>query len=697
VDSDYLRKLANATDSQLRNAASQRAPGGSGEDAELYAAITAEINKRKSANAPKAKAEPSALSKAANYASAINDGAAIGFSDELTGLLGAPATYLYRPDWAKGMSMPERYAALRDANRGQKRQFADNNPVTSTALNFAGGLLTGGAGTQVAKQAVNPALQGVQAVKGSIPTQAPSMLAPQTRLQSVAQGLPLGAVAGVGASEKSILENPLGVAGDAAFGAATAAPLSGLLHLRPDFLVDRIASLRNLPSQSTAERVVQRELGRDDMTPTEAAGRLQEMPEGATLLDVDAPNVQRLGEAVMTEKGQGFARGKRLMDQRQEDAAPRVTETIATVMGDPNTFSTRVEQFEEKMLRDAAPLYEQFRAMAVEFTPTLNRIIRRLERGGSSSSNILNKARRLAETAGDIEPPAKGANEGPINMTVLDYAKQHLDDLIETAAAKGTGAELRAYQKLNNELKKELDAQTGGKYAEARNAYEGPAKLKGALEAGRKFLRLDSDEISKNMDGMSKGEQEMFRLGAAKYLRDRMLDRSDNRDVSKAFFNNALKRERIRELFPEATSFKALEKMFRDEEAMFQTQSLLTANSRTAPRQAGREQLTTDVVSTAAELAQGNPMPVMRRLAEFVGLRGAREIMQLSEPVRDQIAKIIFNGTPGQREQIIRALNAPGQVKAKDLAGSGLLRPLTTAVAPAAAIAGGLLQERLRN
>ena len=169
VDSDYRRKLANATDTQLRNAANKRAPGGSGEDAELYAAITAEIQRRAAPATTQPKSRPSGLlQRAGDVATAINQGITFGFGDEITGLLGALGSV------GSEESFGDRYRGFRDASRQSLREL---NPVARTGLEMAGGLMSGSGIGQAGRQLLGQANRALpQTVQPLAPKVAPRML-----------------------------------------------------------------------------------------------------------------------------------------------------------------------------------------------------------------------------------------------------------------------------------------------------------------------------------------------------------------------------------------------------------------------------------------------------------------------------------------------------------------------------------------
>ena len=697
VDSEYRQKLANATDTQLRNAANKRAPGGSGEDAELYAAITAEIQRRAAPATTQPASRPSGLlQRAGDIATAINQGLPpFGFSDEITGLLGAISTI--------GSDQPfsDRYASYRDASRQTLREM---NPVARTGLEMAGGLMSGSAIGQAGRQVlgqVNRALP--QAVQPLAPKVAPRILEPMTRTQAAGTGAAAGGIAGLGASDRPLTDPAIGT--DIMFGAGTGGAFGAGTFINPttrEAMAMRARGLLgDMPRQEfprRARRFVDRRLKEEGITRGQAASRLASMPAGATVMDVGAPGgpLRSAGEQIMVEGGPPAARMERSMRSRLQDASARVDDMLATLMGNPRSFFATKDQLDQKMKADSAPLYEEFRKVELQMTPELENIINRLDAAKPGNANILDRGRRLMYASGELEIPAKG-DDAVINATVLDGAKQHLDSLIAAAIKNEDGGTARALRMLNDDLKRELDRQTDGLYKRARDAYAGPAANEAALQAGRKFMRQDPEEIEFTMrDFETETEREMFRLGAARAISDRIGNRAVTQRVSKELAAPKFV-ARIRQLFPnQPEAHDKLVKAFEDEDDMFDTFVQLIQNSRTARRTAGADRMANQLAEAAGEgllTGQATMLP-MRMLSLFgrnLGEKGRAQFMKQNDQTKMAIADILLNGTPGERERMILTLNSDIPINLQGSARPGLLGMNAASVPVAAGIQGGLL------
>lgn len=121
----------------------------------------------------------------------VAQGLTLGFSDELSGLLGAiPAAV------STGVSIPEAYRGIRDVARERYAGYQAENPKVSLAAELAGGLMTGAAG-------------GGRAMAGTAGRQ---MLG-----RAAASGAAIGAASGAGYSEADTIR---GLLGDTALGGA---------------------------------------------------------------------------------------------------------------------------------------------------------------------------------------------------------------------------------------------------------------------------------------------------------------------------------------------------------------------------------------------------------------------------------------------------------------------------------------------
>lgn len=712
LTSSDLDKLRGATDAQLRRVAAKRAPSGPDPDPERYAAILAEMERRSDLQkTTQPQSRPSGLlQRAGDIATAINQGITLGFGDEITGLLGALGSI------GSDESFGDRYTRYRDASRQSLR---DLNPVARAGLEMTGGLLSGSAALGTGRQLMGQVNRMLpQQVQQFAPKVAPRLVEPMTRTQAATTGAGAGGIAGVGASERPLSDPEIGT--DAVFGAAFGGGLNAATFLTPTQRQQLATQARSLLGQApTAEfgrrarREVNKAMKGDELTPAMVSERLSTMPPGASLLDVGAPGgtIKELGEGIVVGGGPAAAKMNRVIRGRKDEAPARVDEMLSELMGNPSAFYKTKDELEQKMKADSAPLYEQFRRIELEMTPALEDVIDRLDAAKAGNANILDRGRRLMYASGELKVPGKSdkpelvagkGDEPVINATVLDGAKQHLDSLIAAAIKNGDGPTARAFTMLNNDLKKVLDDQSGGLYKRARDAYAGPAGNDAALEAGRKFMRKDPEEIQFTMrDFETDTERQMFRLGAARAISDRIGNRATTQRVGKELdAPNFVKR--VKELFPDQPgAYDQIRKAFDDEDDMFDTFVQLIQNSATIRRESAKQRanIAADIGGdVVADVATGQTGGLLMRALRFVGNRltktAAERVMQQTDAVKSQIADILLNGTPIERQRMITLLNSDLPITAQPSAAPGLLGIESGAVPAAIGIQSGLLVGR---
>ena len=631
---------------------------------------------------------------ATDLATAANQGITFGFGDELTGLLGAVGTM--------GSDAPfsERYSQYRDASR---QDLANMNPVVRTGAEFAGGMLTGGGAAKAGGMLLGQANKQIpQAARGQFEKIAPTQLAPQTRKQALVTGGGAGVVAGAGGSEAPIMSERFGQ--DMAVGGLLGSGFGGMAFTTPEKrseIAMRVKSLLTPSSPQEKARNVIRKRVKEDTTPVETMANRLDAMRGGTMMDV-SPSVRALGEDIVTEGGKPGQRLTDFVQGRLGRSLRRVNQTLSDIVGNPKAYYQSREKLEDQMAKDAAPLYDEYRKMGITVTPQLKNILNRIKayRGG-----ILQKARANAYAAGDLEVPESMSKVDadsdlakelpPIDTTVLDYAKRRMDDLIGRFIANGTTDEARALGILRKDLIDEIDKQTDNAYKAARDAYAGPAANKAALEAGRKFMRLDSEEVEFVLrDFETDMEREMFRLGAARAISDKIGKRTTTQSVAKDLRAPVFK-QRLQELFPnQPKAYERLVKDFDDEDEMFQTFSSLMTNSRTARRQAGQDRMSRQIAEAAGETMitgdAGLPRRILQYIGKEAGLTAQQRFAKMSDSVKNEIVNIIMNGSPSQRAEVLRNLQTPNALMVQPQMFPGLLNN-QGAMPASAGIQGGLL------
>jgi hypothetical protein len=318
-----------------------------------------------------------------------------------------------------------------------------------------------------------------------------------------------------------------------------------------------------------------------------------------------------------------------------------------------------------------------------------------LRRAGKES---LTKSQRLARLAGEdqmsVSEALKDARDAvtnaaipgkPISFTSLDHVKQALYDLESKFKKAGQLQQASAFGNLRREFTAKLDQlsptdKTGNSiYAQARNAYAGPAQAQDAVEAGRDVFKLKPVELRQVMDELGAGQMEHFRIGVLQGIREKtgdvggqtkllnMWKEPNTSDPLKMVFGNNF------DDFAQAVKNENTLKLF----------ETVGRGAQTAGRLAQAEDLGANLVQAAEDVASakaGNPIGVISRVSKQFNK------VALPESTRNQLALMLLQRggdaetTLKTLDQVIRNMNKRSQLKSS-LSGS----------------AGATSQQRVRN
>jgi len=496
------------------------------------------------------------------------------FGDEAAGVMGGIAGF-FDPRLSN-TTFKDRYVGVRDAARDNAKAYAEREPAKNFAAEALAASLPISKGLKIASAAATPARK---MMAGS--------------LAGLAEGGAFGWGAGEGDAQSQ--------ATSAAIGGTTGAVVGGVVPM----VAPLYKYIKNNFFPDTAEDKVIAALKNDgyDISREDGARALQERfdslgPDGQ-VADVGI-NTQRLTDTTQSTPGVAKTQINDVLDTRQAGRNDRVTKATYDELGDAEEFLGDMDTQIQKKYAEAAPLYDKAYAVAIEPTDALSELLSR-----TASKKAYKEAARLADNEGRKIPSLDEIfpNDGTtpkLGTQTLDEIKRGLDTLIERNTDAVTGkvnSQGRSLTKLKNELLAEVDSQNPD-YAAARANYAGNQSMENAAAQGRRFLRDDSDLTIKQLKSMTPSEQEFFRKGAAKSIRDRILSAQDGADAFRRVFGNEAMRERIRAVMPDDAAFKRFEQQMRRESDFASTRAQVKGNSLTNERQiAGAEVLDKGVIS----------------------------------------------------------------------------------------------------
>lgn len=583
------------------------------------------------ASSIKSTARGAAMPTAARGALTFAQGPTLGFADELAG---ASALGALGQSYAMGGTdtPPSRadYTGPRDVVRGATRSFAEQYPIGSIALQMLGGAALGGVGA----------------------ARSAALTVPQRLGQALKTGAVTGGATGAGESEAETLG---GIGLDALTGAGTSAVLgtgaqgAGMAMSavgRRGAAAVRERSAEDLARERLAQ-VLAREMPdkmqmQNDPFQAFAQRKLGRLGEGAPLAAVGP---QTVGQIDLLASMPGTA-AKQLDVTRRRIASERgpviesAAERLLGAQGMP--FRATLSGFAQAKQDAAQPFYDQLRGTSFVADDGLVSLLNRATRAQGP-------ARELAEVSGESLPDLSQVKPGmPVPFEALDRIKRALFDIEEGARGEfGKATERsRAYSGLRNELIEKLDElspkdRAGNSiYKTARDTFAGGAEIETAMRRGSESLRLGVEDLGELVNGMSRGELDAFRLGAAQALRDKIGTQSGQTQLLNAWKEPALQ-GRLRLIF--GNNFNDFRRVLLGQERVKSVERA-GQGSQTFARQEAQRDMNDfmETVDVAQNVQTGNVLG---------GIRAGARRLQMPEASRNALARmLLLRGSAAQQE-----------------------------------------------
>lgn len=523
-------------------------------------------------------------------------GATFGFSDELAA--GVLAPYIAATE---DKPIGEAYREAQTQLDEEQRRFEERNPVTSAVAEIPGAIATGGAG-----------------IARAVPSLAGKSVFTKT-LAAMGLGGAEGAIYGAGKAR------PGEIVEDAATGGAVGAALGPVAMAAGPVIDNTLGPVARYAGKklfstpkAQATGYLTNQLAQEGIGTNYLAEALRQYGPDATLADASTAARNTLEGVIHKGDAPAVANAaEALFEARNAGQQSRLVEGMMDQMGlAPNTnFQQQIRLLQQQRGAVAGPLYEQAFKFPLRNTEKLQSIIR---------APAMTKALTDAET---IAANQRIAGDQVTHMRLFDLAKQSLDDQIGVAMRQGEKGRARDLVRLKKDLVDELDKQVPV-YKQARDVFASSKSLEDAAQQGRRVLLDDADVTADVIKAMSESEKQMYRVGAAKAIRDKFAQASQSGDATKRIGATYL-RERVRNAFPNEEAFKRFVKQVEIEQDIYKTTSIM-GNSATARRTAEMERL-----SGAGPRIEGN------NVAEVVTNLGKRILGSgLSPEAQEELGRL---------------------------------------------------------
>jgi hypothetical protein len=409
----------------------------------------------------------------------------------------------------------DRYSKNLEEIRSGNREFAEKNPIASTAANVVGGTLA-----TVPLGATN------------IGARAMGMVGPSWGARLYQGALGGGVMGGADAALRG--ENPItgaevgGVVGGASplVGHAVEKGVSGVAN----YLFPRPGPLRG--TNSVARNWLTNAL--EGETPSSILAARTRMGPSGVFADIN-PALTDIAGGIADIPGPGKSLIRDTYRTRQAGQRDRIDDAITKALGPRIDLAdvTRSDLAARKAAAD--PLYEKFRTLKIHPTDELKKLVPILEQDG-----LFANANHLMTLEGK---PAQqnfftgGERKSWPTAEAVDYVKQAIDGRIGEALRAGNNNVARVYgglkRRLDDAIANHPDKQIAKVWNEARESWANPTAIMQAREAGQDVWKrgVRGDELGYELTDMTPPERTAFRQGARDQLAQ-LMDASVRGDTS---------------------------------------------------------------------------------------------------------------------------------------------------------------------
>jgi hypothetical protein len=529
-------------------------------------------------------ASPGIMGTIGDVARQIGQGVTFGGYDELTAGLEGGVNAI------TGGRVGRPYGEALEVGRSRDAAFRQDNPVISTLLNVGGGMA-------VPLPGAGPAQAGAGLLARALRS------APVRGATAGAAG---GAAAGFGEGEGGLAQR----AGSAATGAGLGALFGGAVGSGITFAgtvggrLLQAAGLRN--PEVAADRQLIRALGRDNITPTDLAGRVNVAESPQAIADLGGRNTVNLAATAANTPSEAMQVADQFVTARRAGRPERVADLVDNTLGGGGGTRVLDDMDELRRVRTetSAPLYAQAFAQAAPDTPAVRQIMELPEVKSAVAQSM-----RFQE----MQSVAAGQAFQPNPMMVLDAAKRALDEKIAATLdpvtgriIPGRGQENIAFTDLRNALVRELDAVP--EYAAARAAWAGPTQTMEAMALGQRALGMNPDQLQLAVRQIGTGgDMDAARVGLGRAITDVTSDPARAVGAIRRMSEDGNMQRRFEALVPDQAMREQIIEVLKREARMGQVEQAVSprAGSQTARLLAGGDDMGNDPLGGAAFSALG--------------------------------------------------------------------------------------------
>lgn len=418
--------------------------------------------------------------------------------------------------------------------------------------------------------------------------------------------------------------------------------------------------------ESRALRQIAKQLRREypDETPAQLATRMQEMSQlsggEARVADVVGRDLLDLVASLPGETPKGWMEVRTARIAGRPERLDPVVDTLSRGAGRAGDVETALVANQRL---NAGPLYQQLHSMSVGATSELTGILQSMRQLGAvkNAERIATAEQRpLTVTEKYLDDAQQMGIAEPLLMRDLDLVKRGMDDAINSAK-KDNPTLARSMVELNTRFKSELDNLTGNLYADARNAFAGPASIRSAIDEGRNLWSGTAEDIRATLRGMTDSEKQGFRIGAAEAFREKIGTQRGQTQILDMWKDRTI-RERLQAVFGSRAEFEQAANLIANERKLKDLESV-AMNSKTFAREAMADdaalQTITDMHELGKVVAGGRWDEAIRWMAQN------KSRLTMPESVRNKIGELLLSKDSGVFSSIESAMSQAARARAQ--------------------------------
>ena len=601
----------------------------------------------------------------------VLQGATFGFSDEIQAGMKSAYDKLMGDD----RSYSDVYQQNVEATRRPMKKFQQENPMTSFGLEMAGGI---GTGAGLAKLG-SKMLPGAGKYAAMHPVK--SMMA---------GGITAGGVSGAGYAPT--MEEIPEYAGSGALTGVILPPalvggnkLGGVITKPIKALAKKAAGSFDTSKQRAA-RMATQAINRDGMGLGDVMSKQADLGAESVLADVGGVNLQRLAQTVASTPGKGANLAESVLQDRMMGSPERlITKMKGSLKGSPSAYRYMKDTI-AKRKRDAGPLYEKaFNQDAMVSGDSMSELLTGITMKVDDFEGT-SIGRALKGVQKSLTMKRNGDTLPKLQIKKLHAAKLDLDTKISDSIKEGRSTPLTAeLMSIKKQLLTVID-DSSDNYKQARSIFSDDSSVLSSIEMGKKILKIDAEEMQDVLLTMSDAEKKGFITGAMQSISTNLKGTKEGANAARKMATPLIK-ERLKNAFPSESEFNNFMKGLETEDVFAEVRNNVLRGSQTQQRLATAGETAADA---GIDLARGQWMnTVLNGVKTFFGGNA-----QIPEPVRDELAELLFRDVASGRETISRELAK--RLKRHDVAekaANKIMFTLRAGIPSAAGQTGAILEQ----